>query len=594
MARGVVSSNAAAGEDLSDQPMNTQSVDAGKPTGLGRILPILLWAPKYQRGWLRPDLIAGVTVAALVVPKALGYASIAGVPIQNGLYAAAAGALIYALFGTSRQIATGPSSALAAVAAGALVTAGMSPEGEDAVALVAAITIATGLLFLVLAIFRMGWISQFLSKAVITGFLFGAAIEVVIGELPKLTGTEIDGSNAWQKMWSWVRSIPDTDALTLGIGVVSLLIIFGLRYKAPKVPGALALVVVGLAASQVFGLGEAGVALIGDVPRGLPSLTLPDLEFVSDNIAVIIPAAIGLLLIGFSQTAGDARSFASKHQYRVDINQESVAQGMSNLGSGLFQGIPVSTSLSASSVADGSGAKTQVASLATGAMVVLTMLFLAPLFSDLPKSVLAAIIIEAVVMGMMDVLEMKRLFRVNRSDFWIAIAAITGVILAGVLAGVIIGVLLSLGALIYISAVPEMPQLGRAPKSQAFLSLEEHPEAETYPGVLVVRFDAGLYFATSDALEDGLREFALDADPRITTLVLDFEGVNFTDSQGTETLGKIIGLVRNYGADIRLARVKTRVIRMLDNDGVLEQLGEDHIYGNVYEAAADFIPKDTG
>ena len=267
---------------------------------------------------------------------------------------------------------------------------------------------------------------------------------------------------------------------------------------------------------------------------------------------------------------------------------------MSNLGSGLFQGIPVSTSLSASSVADGSGAKTQVASLTTGAMVVLTMLFLAPLFSDLPKSVLAAIIIEAVVMGMMDVPEMKRLFRVDRADFWIAIAAIAGVILAGVLAGVIIGVLLSLGALIYVSAVPEMPQLGRAPKSQAFLSLEEHPEAETYPGMLVVRFDAGLYFATCDALEDGLREYALDADPRITTLVLDFEGVNFIDSQGAETLGKIIGLVRNYGADIRLARVKTRVVRMLDNDGVLEQLGEDHIYANVYEAAADFIPEDTG
>jgi high affinity sulfate transporter 1 len=534
-------------------------------------------------------VIAGVTVAALVVPKALGYASIAGVPIQHGLYAAAAGALIYAFFGTSRQIATGPSSALAAVAAGALVTAGVSSD-EDAVALVAAITIASGLLFLLMAVFKMGWISQFLSKAVITGFLFGAAIEVVIGELPKLTGTEIEGSNAWQKLWSWFGSLSETDAVTLAIGVVSLLVIFGLRFKAPKVPGALVLIVLGLLASVALDLGEEGVALIGDVPRGLPSITLPDLEFVRDNIAVIVPAAVGLLLIGFSQTAGDARSFAAKHRYRVDINQESGAQGMCNLGSGLVQGIPVSTSLSASSLADGSGAKTQMASMTTGLMVVLTMLLLAPLFSDLPKPVLAAIIIEAVVMGMMDVPEMKRLYRVDRPDFWIAMAAIVGVILAGVLAGVVIGVVLSLGALIYVSAVPQMPLLGRIKDSQAFLSLKEHPEAETYPGVLVVRFDAGLYFATSDAFEDGLREHALDAEPRVTTVVLDFESVNFIDSQGAETLGKIIRLARNYGADVRLARVKARVLKVLEADGVVDELGEDHIYANVYEAAADFIP----
>ena len=375
---------------------------AEKTTGLARVLPILSWAPRYQRNWLRPDVIAGVTVSALVVPKALGYASIAGVPIQHGLYAAAAGAILYAFFGTSRQIATGPSSALSAVAAGALVSAGISAGGDDAVQLVAAITIGSGLLFLLLAIFRMGWISQFLSKAVITGFLFGAAIEVVVGELPKITGTETEGSNTWQKLGSWLGSLSDTDALTLFVGVVSLVIIFGLEFTAPRVPGALVLVVVGLLASVIFDLGEEGVALIGDVPRGLPSLALPDLEFVIDNFAVILASSVGLLLIGFSQTAGDARAFASKHQYRVDINQESLAQGACNLGSGLVQGIPVSTSLSASSLNDGSGAKTQMASLTTGAVVVLTLLVLAPLFSDLPKAVLAAIIIEAVVMGMMD------------------------------------------------------------------------------------------------------------------------------------------------------------------------------------------------
>lgn len=564
-----------------------------KPTGLARVLPILSWAPRYQRNWLRPDVIAGVTVSALVVPKALGYASIAGVPIQHGLYAAAAGAILYAFFGTSRQIATGPSSALSAVAAGALVTAGISAGGDDAVQLVAAITIGSGLLFLLLAIFRMGWISQFLSKAVITGFLFGAAIEVVVGELPKITGTEIEGSNTWQKLGSWLGSLSDTDALTLFVGVVSLVIIFGLEFTAPRVPGALVLVVVGLLASVIFDLGEEGVALIGDVPRGLPSLALPDLEFVIDNFAVILASSVGLLLIGFSQTAGDARAFASKHQYRVDINQESLAQGACNLGSGLVQGIPVSTSLSASSLNDGSGAKTQMASLTTGAVVVLTLLVLAPLFSDLPKAVLAAIIIEAVVMGMMDVPEMRRLYRVNRSDFWIAIAAILGVLAAGVLAGVVIGVVLSLGLLIYVSAFPHMPELGRRPGGQAFLSLDEYPDCETYPGLLVMRFDAGLYFATSDALEDGIREYAQDAEPPLHTVVLDFEGVNFIDSQGTDEVGKLVDLATAAEAEIRLARVKATVLRMLERDGVIDRLGPTKIYDNVYQAVADLIPQET-
>jgi high affinity sulfate transporter 1 len=461
-------------------------------------------------------------VAALVVPKSLGYATIAGVPIQHGLYAAAAGAIIYAIFGGSRQIATGPSSALAAVAAGALVSAGISAGGEDAVAMVAAVTLASGLLFLLLAIFRMGWISQFLSKPVITGFLFGAAIQVVIGELPKITGTEAEGSNSWEKLWSWIESLPDTDGATLAVGVASLVLIFGLKYLAPKVPGALVLVVVGLMASVLLDLEDKGVALIGDVPSGLPTLVLPDLEFVAANFGVILTAAVGLLLIGFSQTAGDARSFASKHQYQVDINQESTAQGMCNIGSGVVQGIPVSTSLSASSLNDTSGAKSQMSSLTTGVVVVLTLLFLAPLFSDLPKAVLAALIIQAVVSGMMDVGEMQRLYRVLRTDFWIAMVALLGVLTAGVLAGVVIGVFLSLGYVIYLSYSPDMPLLGRHRDSQAFRNLDDDPTAITYPGVLVMRIDASLFFVNSEAPEDRLRELYQTADPALYAMVLSF------------------------------------------------------------------------
>jgi anti-anti-sigma factor len=417
---------------------------------------------------------------------------------------------------------------------------------------------------------------------------------VVIGELPKITGTSAEGSSAWQKLASWIQSLPDTDGTTLLVGVISLVVIFGLRFVAPRVPGALVLVIAGLVASAALGLGDRGLALVGDVPRGLPSLALPDLAFVMENLQVIVAAAVGLLLIGFSQSAGDARAFAAKHKYRVDINQESVAQGMANVGSGLVQGIPVSTSLSASSLNDTSGAKTPVASLTTGALILLTLLFLAPLFSDLPKAVLAALIIDAVVMGMMDVPEMWRLYRVARVDFWIAVAAILGVLSAGVLAGVIIGILLSILWLIYISVTPHMHVLGREPGTQVFRGLDDHPDCETYPGLLVLRFDAGLFFASADALADRLIDLYHQADPKLHTIVLDFEGVNFIDSQGSDTLAEIFELATSRDIELRLTRVKTAVKDLLWRDGVIDRLGESRIYGNVYEAIADQIPDVPG
>jgi SulP family sulfate permease len=584
---------AGSSDQSADETGTTADPPEAVPSGIAKLVPIVGWLPRYNRKWLRPDLIAGVSVAALVVPKSLGYAGIVGVSVEHGLYAAAAGAILYAIFGTSRQIATGPSSALAAVAAGALVTSGLS-DGDDAVALVAAITMVTGLLYLLLALFKMGWISNFLSKAVITGFLFGAAIQVVIGELPKLTGTEAEGSNSWRELGSWIEGLDQTDGTTLLIGVLSLVLIFGLRFKAPKVPGALVLVVIGIFAGWALDLGDEGVALVGDVPRGLPSVAFPDLGFVRDNIQVIVPASIGLLLIGFSQTAGDAREFASRHRYRIDINQESTAQGAANVGSGLVGGIPVSTSLSASSLNDTSGAKTQVASLTTGAVIVLTLLVLAPLFSDLPMPVLAAIIIEAVVGGMMDVPAMRRLYRVARVDFWIAIVAILGVLGAGVLAGVVIGVMLSLIWLIYVSSTPSMPVLAREPDTQVFRSLELYGEGETEPGVLVVRFDAGLYFASSGAFEDELRELYEAADPKPHTLVISFEAVSFIDSQGSGQLSSVLDLAANRGVQVRLARVHPDVLEVLGKDNVIDQLGEDNIYGNIYRAVMAGEPDATG
>jgi len=528
-------------------------------------------------------------VTALIVPKNLGYAGIAGVPLQNGLYAAAAGALIYAVFCTSRQISTGPSSSLAAVAGGAVLLTGVG--GAQAAQLVAAITLVAGVLFLLLAVFRMGWIARFLSKPVITGFLAGAAVDVVIGELPKLTGTSADGANAWRELGSWLGSLHDVQWTTVVVGGISLGAILGVRLIAPAVPGALVLVAGGIVASYLFDLGAHGVALVGHVPRGLPTPQLPSTDLFREQYATIGVAAGALLLIGFSQTAGDARAFATRHHYRIDVDQESVAQGMANMGAGVFQGMPVSTSLSASSLNEAAGARTPVASLITGSLVLLTLIVLAPLFSHLPKPVLAAVIIDAVVFGMIDLSELRRLWHITRFDFWIAAAAIVGVLSVGVLAGVVVGVVLSLGWLIYVATSPPLPLLGREVGTQVFRDLDEHPDDQTYPGIVVLRIDSGLFFATAQAVDDRIRALSDAADP-LRGVVLDFEAVPFIDSQGAEQLSQIQELVHGQGATLRLGRVKPHVRAVLQRDGVIDRIGADHVHGNVHRAVEAQLAAD--
>src|SRR3954453_1046149 len=569
---------------MTSQPDGEPAVAA--PTGptspATRLFPLLGQLRSYDRSWLRGDLIAGVTVAALIVPKNLGYAGIAGIPLQNGLYAAAAGAILYAIFGTCRQISMGPSSGLAAVAASAVATAGITAPADIAT-FVAGLTLISGLLFLLLAVLRMGGIAPFLSREEVTGFLFGAAIDVVIGELPKITGTDTSGSNSFQELRSWFATLGETHLTTLVVGVVSLVVVFGIRTVAPRIPGALVLVVGGLIASHLFDFGERGVSLVGDVPSGLPSFSIPSPSLMLDHGGTALVAAFALMLIGFSQTAGDARAFAAKHRYQIDVDQESVAQSAANIGSGVFQGMPVSTSLSASSLNDHSGARSGLASITSGVTVLLTLLFLAPLFSQLPKPVLGALIIEAVVMGMMNLPEMRRMYVVQRFDFWVAVAAIIGTLAFGVLAGVMIGIGLSLLWLVSVATQPGMPTLGREPGTQVYRDLIENPQDECPPGVLVVRLDGGLFFATSDALEDRLRAL-IQEDPGLTGAVVDLEGVNFIDSQGSAKLDDILVMCEQAGVTLRLARVKPAVRAVLEREQFIERLGTDHVHGNVHRA----------
>ena len=347
-------------------------------------------------------------------------------------------------------------------------------------------------------------------------------------------------------------------------------------------------------ATPVFNLDAHGVALVGEVPRGLPTPDLPDLDVFEQHYGTILAASAGLLLIGFSQTAGDARAFAARHHYRVDVDQESVAQGMANVAAGAFRGMPVSTSLSASSLNESAGARTPLASLVTGALVILTLVALAPLFSDLPKAVLGAIIIDAVVFGMIDIPELRRLRRVKPFDFWVAATAIVAVLSAGVLAGVVIGIALSLAWLVYVATTPELPLLGREPGTHVYRDARGHAGDETFPGLAMVRLDGGLFFATAEALEERIRALAQDADPPLRAVLLDMESVDFVDSQGAATLAEILDFTEGAGVGLRLARMKPAVAKVLASDGVLERLGEDRIHGSIPLAVEAELAADRG
>ncbi len=561
----------------------TGSGSSRQPGAIRRLLPILTWLPAYQRSWLRGDVVAGLSVWALMVPTSLGYATLAGLPVQNGLYAAAAGMIAFALFTTSKQLVQGPGSSTAPVI-GAAVVSFATAGSEDAVAMAAAITLVAGLLYVVMWVLKMGWVSEFLSAAVLAGFVFGVAINVVSGELFKITGTESSGSNSWQKLWNWLMSLPDANQTTVVVGVVSLILLFGIQFRAPRVPAALVTVVLGIAATVVFDLGDDGVELIAEVPRGLPTVSLPSLQFMVDNASLIVGAAVGVLLIGFSVSTAGVREYASKYNYRVDVNQELLAQGMSNMSSSLFQGFFNNGSLSKSPVNDGAGAKSQVASLAQAGFIILTLLFLAPLFSKLPEAVLGAVIIEAVTMGMMDVAEMRRLFRVKRYEFAAALAALLGVMTFGILQGVLIGVGISMIWLVAVSALPYIPELGRKPGTQAFYDLAAHSDCETIPGLKVLRFDGGLFFVNADALADRLRQIRVESPTGLDGVVLSMEGVNFLDTEGADSLKAIAQAGGEAGIDLYLARLKPQVVEVLERDGFFDLVGSDHVHDDIHAA----------
>jgi SulP family sulfate permease len=557
------------------------------------LLPIRNWLPHYERRWLAPDAIAATAVWAVLVPEGMAYASLAGLPPETGLFAALAPLLAYAVLGTCRQLTVGPSSAIAAYSAAAVAPLAAGDAGRF-VALSALLALLVGGFLLIAGLARLGFIADFFARPVLTGFVAGLALVIGIGQLPKLLGVEGGGTTFFGKLEALLRELDSVNLPTLAVGLTALAVIFALRTYAPKVPSALVAVVVGIVAVAALGLEGHGVTIVGKIPGGLPVPTIP--SFGISDVTDLLPDAVALALIAFAESIAGARAFAARHGYEVDADQELVALGVANLGAGLLRGFSVDASLSRSAVADSSGVKTQLSGIILFAFLVVTMLLLMPLFHDLPEAVLGAIVIAAVA-HLVDGRALRRLWRVDRIDFLLAAICFAGVLVFGILTGLLVAVVVSLLALVYRAYRPGSAVLGRAPGEEAderyrYRGVDDHPEYETFPGLVILRVDGELFFANARWFRDTVRSLVREQTPGVREVLVHAGAVPSIDTTAAAMLAELIAELRASEVELDFARVTTSLDEDLARNGIVELVGRERFHETVAAGVADFLRRD--
>ncbi len=552
-----------------------------------RYVPILAWLPEYRRADLMPDALAALTVWALLVPEAMAYATIAGVPPEAGLYAAILPLFLYAIFGTSRHLSVGPSSTVAILSAATI--APLADDTEDFIALTAALAILVGVILVVAGVARMGWVSTFMAKTVLEGFVIGLALVVLIGQADKLVGVTAEGDNFWEEAWDFISNLGDAHLETTAIGVGSLVLLFGLARFAPRAPGALITVFLGIAVSAALNLEDEGVHIVGDIPSGLPPFGRPGGISLSD-IQSLLPGALGIVLVAYAESLAVASSYATKHKYEVDSNQELIALGWSNIGAGVSQGFVVNGSLSRSAAADSAGQKTQMAALINGTFLIVTVLALTALFHDLPEAVLGAIVIHA-VWHLIDFKKLRKMYEVSKPDFAVAAICMLGVLTVDILAGLLIAVAVSLLVLVFKASRPSLPVLGRDLEKNVYRSIERHPESETYPGLIMLRLDAELFFANATYFRDTVRQQRVIADPPARAILVDAEAITDMDLTAAAMLKELSSELAADGIELLFAAVHQTVREMMERSGVEDAIGADRIYLSVQEGVDDFLAR---
>ncbi len=553
-------------------------------------MPILSWAPTYERRNLRGDLAAGLTVGAMLVPQAMAYALLAGLPPEVGLYAATIPVLIYALLGTSRQLAVGPVAIVSLLTASALGP--LFEEGTTGYLSAAALlALMVGVVHLILGAGRLGFLTQFLSHSVLVGFTAAAAIIIGFSQVKHLFGITTERQDHFYETVGEVASqLGATHAITLVLGGAALVALFALKRYAPRVPAALVVVVASILVVELFDLESRGVNTVGQIPDSLPAFGLPDID--GSLVGDLFTAALLITLVGFMESIAVAKVYARRHRYDVDPNKELIGLGASNVAAGLFGGYPVTGGFSRTAVNDTAGARTPLASLITAGIVLVTIAFFTPLLSSLPNAALGAIIVVAVI-GLIDVREMRHIAAVKRSDLIGLGVAFFATLVLGIELGIAVAVVASMLVVFARMSRPHTAVLGRVPGTTSYRNVARFPEAECNAGVRVVRIDAAVSFVNAAPVKRLLLDEAATLDEAPRALVLDASGINDVDATGAEMLVEVIEDLDERAVALHLADVKGPVRDVLRRAGIWERLG-DRLYATTADAVDAVLADASG
>ncbi|TXD46817.1 SulP family inorganic anion transporter [Polaribacter sp. IC073] len=541
-----------------------------------KIIPILEWLPNYNSSLFKGDLIAGTTVGIILIPQGIAYALIAGLPPIYGLYCALVPQIMYAIFGSSRQVAIGPvamDSLIVATGVSTLALAG----SESYIAIAILLALMVGSIQFIMGIFSLGFIVNFLSKPVITGFTSAIALTIGFNQFRNLLGVDFVQSDQIQVIVKdiWLH-ISNFNYHTTSIGLISVVVIIFFRKINKKIPNALIVVILGILIMKFFGKGFEDVSIVKDIPSGLPKFGMPSFDL--DQMRELLPIALTLVMVGYLETISIGKSLEAKQdEYRIRPNQELIALGISNMVGSLFKAYPSTSSFSRSAINQESGARTGMAALISVVMVSITLLFLTPLFYHLPKTVLAAIIIVA-VFGLVNFKEAKFLWKANQLDFWLMLATFSATLLLGIEYGIIVGVGLSLVILIYRTSRPYVAELGKVPNSNFYRNKHRFDDVIIDDDILVFRFDAQLFYANSGYFRDKLDEMMDRKGSALKLIVLDAESINRVDSTGVEMLKERIRFCQKKGIIFYLAGVKGPVRDDLFRSGILEIIDLTHFF----------------
>jgi high affinity sulfate transporter 1 len=553
-------------------PIKARSASAAE-----RLLPVLSWLTAYQRAWLLPDILAGLAVWAVMVPEGMAYAGILGVPPIMGLYTLVPPLIAYALLGTSRLLVVGPDTAtglISALTVGAIAVQGTAEFNT----LTATLAILIGAFFLLFGALRMGWVAAFIPTPVMRGFIEGLVCVTIIGQVPHLLGIEGASGNFFTKLWSIVQHLSDVSLAPVLTGLLSLIAMLLLRHLAPRIPAALVVAILATILVSVLGGEAAGISVVGKLPSGLPHFTLPRLDLAI--LWALAPGALAIVLVGYAEALGGAKAAAMQGGGEIDPNQELVAHGPANILSGLFGGFLVVGSLSKTSVAMAAGAHTQLANLVAAIFCFLTLVFLTPLFRGMPHPALAAIVIAA-MLHLSKPEYLRDLFARGPWEFVLAAIVIAGELALGVLEGIALGVGLSLLMLIYRTSHPQGAVLGQLPGTEAYRDVRRHPEAITFPGLLIWRIGGELFFASVGHLDAGLKAAVAANRPPAKHVLLDADSVDFIDTSACDALLSSIKELQSQGITFALVRVRDEVRERMRLGGIEAVVGPTNFYERV-------------